>query len=415
MSQIITNYSEFDKFLLKVIETTRDDMFYHAFSSIRTLYSISYFNQNVRFIELLKIIPRSVVFVIKALFFKRRFNRYENAVIYGNTIQDKIVSKRTSIPTVCLIKEYRFLNIFKNYKIIINLIRVILLCFRSNLNKRYLFTFIPYIIDFFTVYNKVEFKNIKNIITENDVMVKEYALITSANKQNIRTIKVDYFIIDDIYSNKINCNYYYYPNSHHKNLLGKFTVNRNIKYVEGGYPSWDELDKYINKNETNKTLPKKIIYFTQHSLVDNKQKIYIKSLIDILEKLSDSLLIIKVHPRDKTDYSYITSSKVEIFKDQNLNYELISQAFATFSIFSGLTLEAKHICSNSFFINFDIENNNFPIEYNAFKGYIDVIENQEMLLAVINGLYKTSESDLFINKFNPAFPHSCDKLKEILI
>lgn len=409
MKQIVENYRQYDDFLSQL---DKNSMLYHAFNAVRTRYGLhghnmlkkSWFTFRVLF-------KKTIVAMFQETYLTR--NDMKIAILGGGSV-NRIISNRTGIPYV----ELAFrptMNFFKNLTLPFMVIRLGLAIRKSKLNKPYVNQLIFEMIEFLQVYQKISYGDVRCVIFENSVYPIYYAMIQTAMQRNIKTIKIDYYFIDDVFFNNLNADTYFYPNEYHRKLVSGFPYNKHINYVKGGFPHWDELYDYRpGDGSESRNL---VTFFTQpyspHPEIKKTHQ-YLEDIIECMKGRNDLQLVIRVHPADDTDYSSYLNDKVKISKSQDDNpYKLIRNSMCTFSIFSTITLESKHLCKNSFFINYDPKHHKLPVNYGAFDGYLDLIDNKENLAKVFDGTFITSSIDNFIEGFNPTFPNTCQALKTL--
>ncbi len=422
LDTIVENYRKYDEFLEIIKQKRNKDRIYYAFLSVRTALCIN-FNPHNPPIPI-KNTPRNVLAKILYFFItvlpvvfshpSLSVKDDQRTVVLGVAPQDDIVAQRIGAQTVNVSRTFSIISFFKNIQIIFECLLIKRYARESNAFEYSLSVYyLRYMASFLTMYRKLDFKNVKNVITNDDIFPDGFAVIQSAREQGIRTIKIDHFLIDDIYLNKIYCEYYFYPNEYHRGLLAKFPTNNHVKFIEGGFPAWDGLHRYRNHgDQTVKT----IVFFTQYGSTYEEETRYIKDIVEFVSENEDFELIIKIHPRSEVDYSHFSQNRVTILrKNIETTYDLIARAAYTFSIFSVVTLEAKHICRQSYFINYDNENSSHPIDYKFFRSSVDIVESKDMLLEVLKGAYLPIEICDFVEKVNPSFPNTMNRLNELLV
>ncbi len=302
-------------------------------------------------------------------------------------------------------------NVFKFPALIFVMIDLLL---QKELSKKYLLkSFIP-MIDFAAIYQCIDFKNIKQIVTHRDRYPDEIALLMTARENGIQTIKIDNLSPLDTYAHTtLCCEYYFCPNSINSNVFSAYFHNSNVTTIQGALPSWDLLDQYSYEPDQN---PKTILFFTQYwsevfTGVDNT--FYIQEIIDSMPE--DHHLWIKVHPfENPRRYEYLKSNRVKIIPHGTEDvFHLIKRASFCFSVYSALSYEAKHICSTSFLINYYPEKL-IQEDYKELSNFIDHIANRRTLEAVLMGKIQPISKQEFINRFNPFYPKSSHALKNCL-
>jgi hypothetical protein len=257
-------------------------------------------------------------------------------------------------------------------------------------------------------YHTAEIVQIKALLVENDRTPVNLALIHLAREQDIKTVKYDNWLISPVHYNDVYCEYYYYPSLYHKNIIQRFESNDSLQFIEGGFAYWDNLKEY---KKSVKMSVKKVIYFTQIDTDISEHIKHIKDISAVMDELNiEYSLIIKTHPRENSKPYKKLFSECEVVDICSDLYALISQADYCFSIFSTVSLEAKHIVKNSFFINYNTENFD-RIDYNGLQ--LDVIKNKEELYNVFTGEFVPISQDEFIQAANCSYPHSTERLRKL--
>jgi len=401
---IIENFKVYDTFLASLKSQNRN-----VLCSLKMMYSIHMENNVLKNTFLFKQLLRFILKLIIVPFVKIDINGIKNShVILAEGRIEKDLSKKLDLSLVNMNKKVSLnLKAVKIYREIYQLI--LILSKDKTLKKRYVFSLHHRLIDYLLVYHTVDIKDIKVLLVENDRLPLNLALIHRLKEENIKTVKYDNWLIDPINHNDIYCEYYFYPSLYHRDIIENFSSNKNLKYIEGGFLDWDRLNNYILNPK------KKIIYFTQFGIDISIHFEYIKDIINILkiQKL-DYGLIVKTHPRENIQsYKGILGidDKIKLIDSCEDIYSLMSEVDFCFSIFSTISLEAKHIVNDSYFINyrageFDI------IDYNKLN--LDVITDKKMLQDVLLMTYKTIDKEKFIKKNNCAFPNTVNKMKELI-
>lgn len=409
--KIIKNFKEYDKFLSTL--NARDK---EISLSLKMMYSIHMENNNLsnHLLDTAKQISRFFLKFFSIPFLKVVLKvdmAKDGTGIMENTKIEEFVSEKSNISLLSLKYKLNFnLKLFFIYK---ELFKVLYLLFKTkNLNKKYLCLLSHRLIDYLIVYHTIEVNGIKAIFIENDRNPKNLGLIHKSKKKSLKTIKYDNWLIDPINHNDVYCEYYFYPSIYHKNIVKKFENNSEVKYIKGGFLAWDKLIKY---QESTQKDYKQVIYFTQFGIEKLKHIQYVNDIAEALEQLGDRYIIhIKVHPReDIYEYEKLYSSKKHVkvlFGTEDI-YELISKSNFCFSIFSTISIEAKHLIENSFFINYDYQE--FQIlDYDKLK--LDVVKTKEDLRDIFSGRYQVISSSEFIKDNNCSYPYTLKKFQEII-
>ena len=405
---ILINFNLYDKF----ISTFKEEDI-KLLLSLKMMYSIhmennkdklgfkEYAKQGFRFLLKFMAIPFFKIFILDS-------NKV--AIIKNSSIEEEI-SKMYEFSLVDfqwkLNFNNKFLLIYKRlFKSIYQLYK------SSELNKKYIFMLAHRLIDYLMVYHTIDINNIKILLVENDRHPQNLALVHLFKDKELRTIKYDNWLIDSINHNDIYCEEYFYPSLYHKRIIESFDSNKELIYHKGGFLNWDKLKKYSYIPKKNSVV---VIYFTQFGIDKKEYLQYIHDIDKILAKLySKYVLRIKVHPRENIDKYKIEleqNKKISIIDNTVNNYELISQANFCFSVFSTISLEAKHIMENSYFINYNYQNFDI-VDYNSIG--LDLIDGIDTLETVLNKKNIPISKDNFIEKNNCSYPYSSKNLFELV-
>lgn len=258
------------------------------------------------------------------------------------------------------------------------------------------------LLDYFLTYNTIQFNHIKTLLLENDRFPTSKALIDKARYLNIRTVKFDYWLLDPIHHNDIYCDTYFCPNDSHKTIAVHAPANKHLTIINGGFPNWDDL----NTIRIEQVSDPFIVYFTQPTIPMDEHKRYID---DLACYATHYKLIIKVHPREEISlYAPFATSNIEVIGQEIDSYTLLAQGSMFFSIFSTVSLEAKHLCEYSFFIHYTASAHPSPIEYDTIG--IDVIRDSSMLLSLFSDQFHPTSKENFITHNNYTYPHSSKNL-----
>lgn len=258
------------------------------------------------------------------------------------------------------------------------------------------------LLDYFITYHTVEFTSIKMLLMENDRFPTSKALIDKARIVGIHTVKFDYWLLDPIHHNDIYCDTYFCPNDYHKTIASNIPANKHINIIKGGFPNWDHL----NNLPIEKAIDPFIVYFTQPTVPFNDHKRHIN---DLRKHAPNYKIIIKVHPRENTSlYTPFVMTNIDVIGQEIDSYTLLAQGSMFFSVFSTISLEAKHISPYSFFIHYTDSDYKSPIDY--IQMGLDVITDTSMLKALFNNELFPVSKESFIASSNPSYPHSTNKL-----
>ncbi len=405
---IIDNFKVFDSFLILLKEKDKKIL-----TSLKMMYSIHMKNvdisNNKLFVtkQLVRFIGKVIMIPFHTVYLEGKSYTNGTAILENTKIEENI-SLELNIPVIRINKLFS-MNL-KAYSVYKKLFRSIYILLKNReLNKLYVLSLIHRLIDYLMVYETVDIGKLKLLLIENDRSPLNLGLVHRCIESEIKTIKYDNWLIDPINHNDVYCKYYYYPSIYHKKIIQNFESNDKLIYVKGGFPYWDNLLKYKNVKENR---VKKIVYFTQFGISLETHKKYIVDIENSLKELGiKHEMVIKIHPReDSVRYKKLLKDFCVIGECHDV-YALIEGVDYCFSIFSTISLEAKHIMKNSFFINYD--SNNFDIvDYDALK--LDLIRDKKMLKGVFKGEFEVISKDKFIQYANCQYPNSIENLKRLM-
>jgi hypothetical protein len=211
------------------------------------------------------------------------------------------------------------------------------------------------------------------------------------------------------------CDYYFCPNAINKEIFRSFKQNDSVIFVDGGFPFWDAFSRHQYKPSQH---PRIISYWTQYGteigIFGRKgPAFYIEEILSVLP--DDYVLYIKVHPLDDPNaYAKYVSDKVTIVPHGAVpNATLMTISTYVFSINSFSSFEAKHMNPNAYFINYYPEEV-MDFSYDFVTDYIDLIKSRSELKEVLTGTRRPKDQRLFIDFFNPGYPHTTNKLSAFI-
>ncbi len=369
-------------------------------------------------------IAQSLVKVVLKLFFTTTFlsNNSKIVLLNAHSVEkDEVLAQMMNIPLAMIENKICFsLKRLQNLGYLFKCSYVLILLLKEkDLKKVYLYNCFPAMLDGIRIYEDIELKGIEIIVTMADRYPRELGVLRKAKEIGIKTVRVDYFpTLGTPGMGAVACEYYFYPNIIARNIFQSLTVNKNVVFIEGGFPYWDSYSKYKHRPSNNPII---ITFWSDYgalvgidSLINKGSIFYIKEILSIIpEKF---LLYIKVHPLDYPErYMEYESHNVKIIKHSEIdNIELISMSKFMFSILSAATFESKHICPGSCYINYEPESLGTEFPYDILKDYIDVIMSRNDLKAILYGEKKPKDQKTFIDFFNPAYPNSINKLNKFL-
>ncbi len=405
---ILENFKSYDNFLATLKAPERERL-----TSLKMMYSVHMaHNDNVKMHEYIKQMLRFLLKLASIAFTKRYLSGMRagpNCAVFENSNIEEYISHQLDIPIVKIEKAVSF-NV-KMIDVYRDLFNDLYLLFKSReLKKRYIFVLMHRFVDYLMVYHTMEDIRFNTLFIENDRSPEHLGLIHFLREKNIQTVKYDNWLIDPIHHNDVYCDYYFYPSVYHKKIIQSFTSNDDLKLVEGGFLSWDALAKYKSLDSEKE---KKIIYFTQFGVPLSEHRQYISDILNTLDELEISYVIrVKIHPKESKEvYKELLNefNKIVIIDACDDIFSLIAESDYCFSIFSTISLEAKHIINNSFFINYNA--GEFRI-VNYEELHIDLIESKEKLLDLFKGPFLPSSQEKFIKNMNCKYPNSMETLKE---
>lgn len=261
----------------------------------------------------------------------------------------------------------------------------------------------PGLLEFSKFYNEIDLNNIKTLIFEDDLNAIHVAILLRAKLININRVKIEYFHIDFLQHNNVFGDYYFYPSTLHRKIREKSSYNKKLKYVEGGFLNTEVLDASDKKDIKRDNI---ITYFTCHSdLFIYNDLFYINKILEMLP--IDSTLNVKVHPNeDYQKYCFLLADdRVKLYKFGMIeNKDLIIKSSVCISILSSVSLEAKFICNNSYFINYSFDGSNFAEDYLEIQKYFDIISSDEILSQVLYNKYNAVSLNIFKQNVNMTHP-----------
>jgi len=408
--RIIKNFQDYNLFLSSLNIRNQE-----VATSIKMMYAIhmeTNTNKGFFFIgkQVLRFIMKffSIPFVVGELAYDKKHSK---DIIISNTSIENLMAKELNIALIDIRISIRLnKNANKIYKELFLLLTQYIK--NKNLKKKNILLLLHRVIDYLIVYHTVDMNIFRTLLVENDRDPKNLALIHNANTIGIKTIKYDNWLIDPVNHNDVYCQYYFYPSRYHRMIIERCETNAKLKYIEGGFASWDKLNEYKIKSIIKM---QRLIYFTQFNIDINHHMQYIEDIVKILESIGESyILSVKVHPREEiSKYEKVLniSPYIELIDKCDDIYELISSAKYCFSIFSTISIEAKHIIKDSYFINYYTKDSPL-VDYIEIG--LDIVENKEQLKNILSGTFSAVDQNIFIENNNCRYPNTLNRLQEIL-
>ncbi len=415
---VLKAWDDIDSFLAK--SNYKGNKYFYAYS-IRNLYAASVeLNQKPTSAkELFILVLKALKWMLVAFFTDVYLTNVSKSILFNiKSSNDSYIPKKMELPVATVaIKTQLSLKNVTNICYVYDCVCVAIsmLC-SQHLDKSLIIKIFPSMVYGAHVYNKIKLDGVEKIITQNDRYPTDLAVLKKAKDMGIKTIKVDYFpIIGFFTQNTIFCEYYFYPNSLSYTIFKSFPQNADVKFVEGGFPDWDNLDNYTYKPLQS---PSIITFFTHYGQEigytgDRGCFFYIEEILSVMP--FDSVLYIKIHPLDKAkNYEKYIAGNVKIVKHGEIdNWELVSQSTFCFSIYSFATFQAKHICNNSYYLNYDPHLVK-DFEYDRVTDFIDLIKDKETLERVLNGNVTPKNHEKFIKFFNISYPYTIETLRDFI-
>ena len=406
--KILDNFRQFDLFLSRLSPRQKE-----IATSLKMMYAIHAENSNAH--KTTNHLKQAIRFILKFLSvplcnatIEGVKEKKKYAVLENSSIEESL-SRERSIPLLKIKTKLGF-NAKAGivYRELFEMLFILMTS--KELSQRSLHLLLHRLIDYLIVYHTVKVARLETLFIENDRHPENLALIHFLRKEGrVKTVKYDNWLIDPIHHNDVYCDYYFYPSKYHKEIIEYAPANRNLKYIEGGFLIWDGLSKYLYAPKKNETV---VLYFTQFGVEKSEHLQYIHDIVSALEEREEPYtLMIKVHPREslKTYQNIMALSRhIKIVKEVEDIYQLIAESNFCFSVFSTLSLEAKHIMKHSYFINYD---RSFELlDYDALR--LDVVQDKQRVRDILGGRYEPIAQKEFIGESNCAYPYSLKKLLE---
>lgn len=406
--KVSENLSQFDDLLSSYPNTSKrfDTLF-----AVRTEYSLIAPKYHLGARCLAKRLLRFFYNMFIHIFTRTEFENLERVVILGDWHFDEFLSEQTSIAHIKPIIKLSFdkqiflriTDCFSSFGV--GFYMLFYLDFKESIFS------LPSILSFY-MGRRTSLGECKVLIVENDILPFPYGILCSAKQNNVIRVKVEYAIIDSVLHQNCFCDYYFYPTQVHKKIRENSPYNKDLIYVSGGY-----LNKFKASNlEYSPAENISVTYFTEHANVMEKNDIYY--IDQVLRYLPENGIVnIKVHPYDDISRydKYLKHPKVNVLHSQDIdNAILIASSTICMSILSTMSLEAKYICPNSYFINFDIEQSPYSYDYKCFNEFFDTIDSPKMLTQVLRGEYTPIEIETFRKNVNMTYPNTFDVFKKFI-
>ena len=206
-----------------------------------------------------------------------------------------------------------------------------------------------------------------------------------------------------------------YPNQINANHFRKYPQNETVKFIEVGFPFWDDMAKY---HWNPKKDVKIITFFSQYGfdlgIFGEKGPLYyIEELISVMD--DSFILFIKKHPLEKeSSFKNLISERIKILKPGEFeNGELFSMSTFVFSLASQALIESKHINPQSAYINYFPEES-LDWDYRLLNDKLDLLQSRKELEYFLYEKKDFVTSQDFISSFNPTYPHSMEKISKVI-
>ncbi len=416
-SDIILNYEKYDDFL-EIVKNGRDKAVYDIFFSIRSVYcseSVRFIRRNGR-IGVKYCIKKSLKTFAKILslaFLRRKINVRSGFSFLFSTKHDSIAADMVGLPVVKPRQEIRISKSFFSELFLIMRASWIFLSDRNLDSKLKLYSFSG-VAEFLLGYSSLSVSGVpKILVTENDLDPFYVGVLIRAKELGIKTVKIEYYFLDDVNHNNVLCDYYFYPNEFTKEIRLSCKYNKDLIYIEGGYLGFDKLIEVKPIAESASI----VCFYGQYAYPEiDKEGLFL-----LADTLSEQIkIVIFPHPNDPVAPSVRyrafseKSSRFEIHTDNSSKYSLIAKSLAGFSVFSSLSLETIVLGIPSFFLNTGARDSEFISYYKNLKNVIQVIETKGELLLAITGIISGTSQISPVNKISLTFPNTRKHLLNLL-
>jgi hypothetical protein len=409
--RVLGNFEAYDRFLNRL--GCAEPAVYNALFSVRAVYC--FYTENARakegrrfgILDWISCCLRAMVKLSLAPFIVYRAGFPGAACIVGNTKEDEVTARLTGIRHVTLTRRRGLTSLAAVGRIWSVFVRAGRKLLHGGLKIGFCLYCLPELANYAQAYETLSLGKVLVLVTENDIDPVFVALVTKAREAGVKTVKIEHYFIDAVNHNNVLCEYYFYPNLYCYGIRRQSVLNSRLKYVQGGYIPWDVLKEYTYEPQA---APRLVCYISQHSL-QNLDERYVAEILSVLP--SDCILCIKPHPRDRPGkYDYLSGAgTVMIAPESEDKYHLVSRSTVVLSVMSVLTIEAKHICSRSCFLNYDHSRGQFVLPYEHFSRFINVISNRDQLSSLLRGSLEIVPQSVFLSYFNPAYPESASRFR----
>jgi len=394
----------YDTFLFSENNNAR----YGAFQSLKMMYALhmkkAVGEKSYRFVG--KQLLRLILKIVALPFIRISITSAHSPciVLQSYAALDRKTFKNTDFQVVRLQKKFssnrHTLSILKDFyasaKILLH---------ATELEKRRVYALLHRLLDYYHVLYTLDLSHVQTIFMENDRFPTHKALIDLAKSAGVHTVKFDYWLIDPIHHNDVYCDTYFYPNDYHKDIIRQSRASESLRFVTGGFPNFDRLHD-LQKNKTDQNA---VVYFTQPTIPFDEHKRYIQ---DIAHYAADFKIIVKVHPHESINtYLSLASDTIKVLDSKYDSYLLLQTGNIFFSVFSTISLEAKHITPDSFFINYRKSAHSYPIDYDLLG--LDIIESKEQLEALFQKRIQPVSINTFTDHINRTYPNTLRRMREL--
>lgn len=261
--------------------------------------------------------------------------------------------------------------------------------------------------------HEADLSGIRLISCTDDVSPVQVGVLLNAKRNAIARLKYEYAQINSLMGDNVFADHYFYPTTLHLKIRQASPMNKDLKYIEGGYVN-------LNRTEEDQHTPyvpeKLITYFTGHSdLYEFDDHYYIGQILE--QKPVDHKLAVKVHPYDHVeDYNYLHDREdVTIYAfDDIRNGELINRSAFCISQDSAMSFEAKLTCVNSYFTNYTWRNCCYTDDFEYMSEYFDFIDSPELLHRVLHGEHTPKSISVFKQNVDMTYPHTLQKFQQVI-
>lgn len=412
--KIRDNYRTYDDYMNRL---SPDDKLYRMMLYGRMVYCVDYPLEEHRGVYNSKKRLKSIIHIINAcvryIFGSVGKDNSGKTVILGDRESDRSIAGHMGLPLMHIHLGWKVPSLVAISSFFTTLVTITRMYSMRKLHFPTLLSITPSLLIAEKIYREYSLEGIRLILTSNDVTPYNVAVLFRAKEEGIPSVRFEYASINSLIFNNVFADYYFYPATLHLKIRRACPMNKDLKYIEGGY---------VNVNSTKEDqntpyVPQKLItYFTGHSdLYEFDDHYYIGQILE--QKPEDHKLAIKVHPYDHVeDYNYLNGREdVTVYAFDGIrNGELINRSAFCISQDSSMSLEAKLTCTNSYFINYTWRTCCYAETFEYYNEYFETIDSSDFLHRVLHGEHIPVSIETFKQNDNMTYPHTFDRLRELV-